>query len=156
MFLRGFSACNRTEWDEITKNNMRVYHDYKSNHELLEGQSNRKLFGQRWHHVIEIGFYNKSDCFFKKLMTELINLTRQQHRQITNRRLRRVFFVYLLWRIYIFNVRSYWVHPINALQQDKREFYTLSLDLRHFSSKFFCHVLNESEEVWSTVEAGWP
>ena len=64
-------------------------------------------------------------------------LNRDQRRQITNRRLRRVFFIFMLWRIYIANVRSVWVHPINARRLEKGEFYTLYPDLRHFQPKFF-------------------
>ena len=64
-------------------------------------------------------------------------LTRHERRSIANRRCRRVFMIFMMWRIYIFNVRSYWVHPINALREEKGEFYTLYPDLRHFTPKFF-------------------
>ena len=49
---------------------------------------------------------------------------------------RRVFFIFMLWRIYIANSRSVWVYPINSLHMQKGEFYTLYLDLRHFQPKF--------------------
>ena len=64
-------------------------------------------------------------------------LTHHQHREIANRRARRVFFIYMLWRLYSANTRGFWVHPIYNLRTEKGEFYTLYPDLRHFQPKFF-------------------
>ena len=57
-------------------------------------------------------------------------------RQIREK-IRRVFLIFMMWRIYIVSSRSVWVHPINSLHMQKGEFYTLYLDLRHFQPKFF-------------------
>ena len=57
--------------------------------------------------------------------------------QICEKMRRRVFLIFMMWRIYIASSRSVWVHPINSLHMQKGEFYTLYPDLRHFQPKFF-------------------
>ena len=64
-------------------------------------------------------------------------LSRVRRRQIREKMRRRVFLIFMMWRIYITSSRSVWVHPINSLHMQKGEFYTLYLDLRHFQPKFF-------------------
>ena len=64
-------------------------------------------------------------------------LSRVRHRQICEKMRRRVFLIFMMWRIYIASSRSVWVHPINSLHMQKGEFYTLYPDLRHFQPKFF-------------------
>ena len=70
-----------------------------------------------------------------------------RRQQIHEKMRRRVFLIFMMWRIYIANSRSVWMHPINNLHMQKGEFYTLYLDLRHFQPKFFsmyCKVIRVS------------
>ena len=64
-------------------------------------------------------------------------LTRQQRRGISIRRARRIFFLFMLWRMYSANTRAFWVHPLFEERRKKGEFYMLYPDLRHFPPKFF-------------------
>ena len=64
-------------------------------------------------------------------------LSRAQRHEIYNRRAKRLFFLFMLWRIYSANTKAFWVHPINEMRLRKGEFYTLYPDLRHFTPKFF-------------------
>ena len=81
-------------------------------------------------------------------------LSRQQYCQINGRRARRLFLLFMMWRIYSSNTRAFWVHPLfeerrqkgefyvlypdfSKEHRQKGEFYVLYPDLRHFSPKFF-------------------
>ena len=64
-------------------------------------------------------------------------LSRLWRRQIRQKMHRRLFLIFMMWKIYCSSVRSVWVHPINTLRMEKGEFYTLYPDLRHFNPKFF-------------------
>ena len=64
-------------------------------------------------------------------------LSRLRRWQIHEKMRRRVFLIFMMWRIYIVSSRSVWVHPTNTLCMQKGEFYSLYPDLRHFQPKFF-------------------
>ena len=68
---------------------------------------------------------------------EKMPLSRQQYRQINSRRARRLFLLFMMWRIYSANTRAFWVHPLFEDCRQKGEFYVLYPDLRHFVPKFF-------------------
>ena len=64
-------------------------------------------------------------------------LSHVRRRQIREEMRRRVFLIFMMWRIYIASSRSVWVDQIKSLHMQKGEFYTLYPDLRHFQPKFF-------------------
>ena len=73
---------------------------------------------------------------FNKICSKMA-LSCLRHRQIRQKMHRRLFLIFMMWKIYCSSVRSVWVHPINTLRLEKGEFYTLYPDLRHFNPKFF-------------------
>ena len=76
-------------------------------------------------------------CLKIRKNLEKMPLSRHQYRQINSRRARRLFLLFMMWRIYSANTRAFWVHPLFEEHRQKGEFYVLYPDLRHFAPKFF-------------------
>ena len=94
------------------------------------------------------GIFNKNVICFKFIKNiGKMPLSRQQYREINSRRARRLFFLFMMWRIYSASTRAFWVHPLFEEHRQKGEIYVLYLDLRNFALNFFCNVQNESKEI---------
>ena len=76
-------------------------------------------------------------CFKIIKNIEKMPLSRQQYCQINSRRVRRLFLLFMIWKIYSANTRAFWVQPLFEEHRQKGEFYVLYPDLRHFAPKFF-------------------